>query len=97
MAKYNHDREVEDFQEDLEVIREEGFNPIAVTQMYFEETFVFETPEEANRAFQKLEANGNSRVIGWWYGKEDFLHEVDIYEKENEGYSKVRIHWLNKK
>jgi hypothetical protein len=82
--KYNHDRPLEDFQEDINRIKQEGFNPIAVTQMGFEDTFVFETAEEATNAYEKLELNSprKSNVIGWWYGKEDFLKVVESYKKD---------------
>lgn len=90
---YNHNRPLESFQDDLEVIRQAGFKPIAVTQMYFEDTFVFETEEEANQAFTVLETSQN-KVCGWWHGREDFLKSVKGYE-EDAGYKvSVLIHWL---
>ena len=45
--KYNHDRPLSDFQDDINKLKASGYNPIAVSQMYFEDTFVFETNEEA--------------------------------------------------
>jgi hypothetical protein len=47
----NHHRKLEDFSYELEIIRKNGFKPIAVTQMYLEDTFVFKTKKEANNAF----------------------------------------------
>jgi len=67
--KYNTNRTLESFNESLNIIKEHGFNPIAVAQMYFEDTFVFETEEEANKAHSKLENIEKSKVVGWWYGK----------------------------
>jgi 4-amino-4-deoxy-L-arabinose transferase-like glycosyltransferase len=92
--KYNHDRTLEEFQSQLKIIENAGFKPIAVSQLYFEDTFVFETSKEANEAFNLLEKNKPSEVIGWWYGKDDFLQTVKEYETDNEGYSKVLIHWI---
>lgn len=96
--KFNHDRTLSDFQSNIDKLKENGFNPIAVSQMYFEDTFVFETEEEAKKAFQQFEIDENEKWIGdisgWWYGKEDFLKTVKEYETENDGYSKVLIHWL---
>jgi len=96
--KFNHDRMLSDFQSNIDKLKENGFNPIAVSQMYFEDTFVFETEEEAKKAFQQFEIDENEKWIGdisgWWYGKEDFIKTVKEYETENDGYSKVLIHWL---
>ena len=93
--KYNHDREVQDFQEQIDIIRNAGFKPIAVSQMYLEDTFVFEKSDEANKAYKLLEDCKNSEVVGWWYGKEDFEKAVKEYETENDGYSNVRVDWLD--
>ena len=86
---FNHDRPLSSFEESLEIIRSAGFKPIAVTQMMFEDTFVFETDEEATKAYTLLEIGGE--VCGWWYGREEFLEEVRDYEK---GGVKVLIYWL---
>ena len=93
--RYNHNRTLESFVEEHEQITQHGFHLIAVCQMYFEDTFVFETDEEATRAFEYFEQNAtDNRIVGWWYGREEFLETVKQYEIENEGYSKVKIHWL---
>lgn len=94
-TNFNHDRKLETFQTELEIIRENGFNPIAVTQMYFEDTYVFETGQEAKKAYEMLEEDESLeyRCFGWWYGKEEFLKEVLDYESK-EGASKVLIYWL---
>ena len=95
IMKYNHDREVQNFQEQIEIIKNAGFKPIAVSQMYLEDTFVFEKSDEANKAYKQLEDCDDTKVVGWWYGKEDFEKAVKEYETENDGYSKVRAHWLD--
>lgn len=95
--RYNHDRPLSDFEPQLKILREHGFKPIAVTQILFEDTFVFETNKEAKKAYVKLEKNQKHRdkmVIGWYYGKKAFLKEVKRYETDNNGFSKVLIHWL---
>ena len=81
------------FSEDLETIRKAGFNPIAVSQLYFEDTFVFKTKSEAKRAFNLLEKKKPSKVVGWWYGAVDFMKTVADYEADSEDY-KVLIHYL---
>ena len=91
--KYNHDRELEDFELELQVIIDSGFKPIAVSQIYFENTFVFEKSEEANKAYKMLEDCNDKKVIGFWYGKEDF--EKAVQEYESYGDCKVRVYWLD--
>lgn len=95
VQNYNHNRPLESFSIELEIIRENGFVPIAVSQIYFEDTFVFETHEEATKAYEMLEEDETLpyRCFGWWYGKQEFLKEVLDYESK-EGASKVLIHWL---
>jgi hypothetical protein len=96
--KYNHDRPLSEFDQQLSLIRDAGFKPIAVSQMCLEDTFVFKTPKEAEKAYRMLERNTKEKwigkVVGWWYGEQDFKQEVKKYERENDGYSKVLVHWL---
>lgn len=47
----------------LKIIRANGFNPIAITILICEETFVFQTEVEAHAAAASCNANE-----GWWYG-----------------------------
>jgi hypothetical protein len=91
--KYNHNRELSDFQEEINLIKKKGFKPIAVTQMYLEDVFVFETDKEANLAYQALEKCKSPKVIGWWYGKDVFIKNVEVYQNEYE--KKVKIFWLD--
>ncbi len=92
--KYNHDRPLSDFQYNIDRLRAAGFNPIAVSQLYFEEVFVFETEEEATCAYKQFEYETRA-ICAWWYSKAGFLKAVAEYETENGGYSRVRIHWLD--
>lgn len=96
MATYNHNRTLSSFEEQLSIIKEHGFNPIAVSQLYLEDTFVFKTNKEAKEAFNMLENIEESKLVGWWYGKKEFEKVVDEYEKEDPEY-KVLIYWLTNK
>lgn len=89
--KYNHNRPSSDFLADIDMLKSYGYNPIAVTQMMLEDTFVFETDEEAESAYQRFEAYVN-RISGWWYGKNEFLEAVKEYQKEND--VQVLVYWL---
>lgn len=91
--EFNHNRPLEDFQESLKIIKEHGFNPIGVSQIYFEDTFIFETEQEATKAYETLELIEEPKVLAFWYGKENFLQEVDEYETFDNS-SKVLIYWL---
>jgi hypothetical protein len=70
----------------LKIIREAGFNPIGITVMICEETFIFNTDEEAIKAHEYFEKNPVKDVIqGWWYGLVDFelarqKYVLDMYE-----------------
>lgn len=92
--EYNHDRRLSEFQKQLDVLRNHGYNPIAVTQMYFEDTFVFKTLEEATNAYAELEIE-KELITGWFYEEDDFIREVNLYESQEDS-SKVLIYWLNK-
>ena len=75
----------------LKEIKEAGFNPIAITVMLCEETFVFETEEETKKAADKFLPEG------WWYEKEDFKksrikYVEDAYKGIEENAPKV--YWL---
>ena len=91
--KYNHQRQLKSFSEEIRKIREAGFNLIAVTQMYFEDTFVFATSEEASAAHAKLEKE-DRQVVGWWYGERDFAEEVQKYEDEDGSWFGEHDDWL---
>jgi len=67
---------------------------IAVTQIYFEDTFVFKTLEEAIKAYAELEIE-KELITGWFYEEDDFIREVNLYESQEDA-SKVLIYWLNK-
>ena len=91
---YNHNRPLSDFQESIDILKAAGYKPIAVSQIYFEDTFIFETDEEAEKAYNKFE-HTDCDIIGWWYGKDTFLQQVKKYEEEAHNDVKVLVHWLD--
>lgn len=93
--KYNHNRSLCDFTDSVNKIRQKGFNPLYVTQMYFEDIFVFETNEEAIKAYEALNTKSDDDVIGFWYGLKQFQELVLEYELE--GYLTVLIYKLYEK
>lgn len=88
--EFNHDKELVDFQAAIDIIKHHGFELLAVTQMYFEQVFVFKTDSEAQMAYELLEVQ-LEEVTGWWYEKEEFISEVEQYEKNG---SMVKVFWL---
>ena len=66
----------------LNIIREAGFNPIGICGYACEETFLFNTQEEATKAYNTLERDENGyfigKVMGWWYG----FDSLPIIDKE---------------
>jgi len=77
----------------LKMVREAGFNPIAITTMMAEETFIFKGEKEASEAWKKFKPEG------WWYGLHDFWEEWDEYLKQMGEYdaeeADSHIHWLD--
>ncbi len=97
--QFNHDREIIEFQNNIDLLKSKGYNVIAVTQMCFEDVYVFETNEEATKAYNKFERDEDGdwigEIVGWWYGKDEFIQSVKEYETDFSE-SNVLIHWLNK-
>lgn len=90
-SEYNHERPLSSFQESINLIKSYGFNPIGVSQMYCEDTFIFEKEEEAKSAYLKLEKE-LKLMQGWFYSKEDFEKEKLAYETKLN--CKVLTHYL---
>lgn len=82
---------LENFQHDLKILREHGFNPIGVSQMYCYDTFIFETTEEANRVYEEIE-RPKKILCANWYGKEE--HKIAVKEYEEAFGSKIDILWI---
>lgn len=89
----NHNRPLSYFSDDLNKLRAAGYNPIAVTQLYCEESFVFETTSEALEALLVFNKSEKECHHGWWYGKEEFVKSVENYEQQYPD-TKVLIYWL---
>lgn len=70
----------------LDILKEEGFNPIGICWYGGEETLIFKTNKEANSAYKKLEKE-QGRVFAYWYSKKDF-------EREEKYYQPTEIQWL---
>jgi hypothetical protein len=84
--RYNTDKSYS-----LKLLNDAGHFPIGITIMMCEETFIFKTEKEANKAWK-------SRVLGndgWFYGKRNFQKALEQYEK-NMGH-KNEIFWLDGK
>lgn len=91
--KYNTNRTLESYQWAIDIIRNNGFKLIGVCQMLMEDTFIFETDEEAIQAHSKLENTENSEVVGFWYGKDEFEQARKKYEAQSDGF-KLNVYWL---
>ncbi len=96
MIIYNHEKELTDFQFNIDLIIHKGFEPIAVSHIHGEDVYVFETEDESLEAYYCFEKDEDDNYIGditgWWYSKEEFLEEVKKYESQN--YTKVLTYWL---
>ena len=68
-----------------------GHFPIGLTTMICEETFIFKTEKEADKACE----SGVLGNEGWFYGKKAFKKALEQYEKDM-GY-KNEIFWLDEK
>lgn len=79
--KLNHPYPLNTFYGDMEVFKKYGFKPIGFSQMYLETTYIFETEEEANKAYNELEVD-RGLVCGWFYSDIDFKKEKEKYEQE---------------
>lgn len=81
--RYNTDKSYS-----IKLLNDAEHFPIGITTMLCEETFIFKSEKEANKAWK-------SRVLGndgWFYGKKSFKKALEQYEKDM-GY-KNEIYWL---
>jgi hypothetical protein len=97
---FNHNRELIEFEPQIKKIKDAGFNIIGVSQMYFEDCFIFNTTEEAEKAYRLFERDINEKwignIVGWWQSKESFEKSVYKYEnyKDYIDDCKVLTYWL---
>lgn len=93
---YNHEKELSDFLGNINRLKENGFNPIAVSHIRDEDVYVFDTEDESLEAYYCFEKDSDDNYIGditgWWYSKDEFHEEVRKYESQN--YTKVLTYWL---
>jgi len=89
--KFNHNKKLHYFQSSIDIIKNNEFEPIAVTQLNFYDAYVFNTDIEAQMAYELLEV-GLEKVFAWWYSKEKFIDIVEEYEKQNGCI--VKVFWL---
>ena len=75
----------------LKLLNDAGHFPIGLTTMICEETFIFKTEKEADKACE----SGVLGNEGWFYGKKAFKKALEQYEKDM-GY-KNEIFWLDEK
>jgi hypothetical protein len=62
-----------------------GLKPVGYSVVLLEDTWVFETDEEAHSAFKMLEGKeleDGTLICGWWYGKKEFIEMMPTYMKE---------------
>ncbi len=77
--------------EPLKKILDIGLKPIAVSTIFFEDVFAFETEEEAQQGYKTLEVDSSNKVTGWWYDRKGFVESVDRYGDDRH----IIIFWLN--
>lgn len=85
MTRLNIERDLDSFKTELDVIKNHGFNPIGVSQILWEDIYIFETQEETEKAYKTLECGENKHwtcpVEGMQYSKAKFL-DVCIQHKK---------------
>lgn len=77
----------------LKEVKDAGFNPIAITIIQCEETFVFKGNAEAKEAADKFLPEG------WWYGLSDFHRDYEKHCHDNyDGDLEMgpHIYWLDR-
>jgi hypothetical protein len=87
--RYNHNRDLESFSKEIDIVDTFGFDLRYVTQMNGYDVYVFDTQEIANEAMNLLGFE-LSVMNGYWYGKLEFLNALKDYERSNPEF-KVRI------
>ena len=71
-------------------IQAAGYKIVAYCVMVCEDTFVFETDEIAQEAYDTFEKNSKDRISAWWYGKDNFFNKiVPDYENNLEKFDAI--------
>jgi hypothetical protein len=84
---------VNDFEREIRLIVNAGFNLIGLSHFYIEDTFIFDTADEAKIAGNMFELDNEDDptcIVGWWYGKKEFEDAVKIAKIPPN-----KIIWLN--
>jgi len=88
----------------LKILYKYNHYPIGITTMMCEDTFIFDSKEEASKGFKEMESNeriakGVNCVQGWWYGKsewpkvrEEYIEKA--YDREED--DAPSVHWIEK-
>jgi len=69
----------------------QGYNLIGFCNFLLENTFIFETRQEAEKAYQEFEKD-KQEIFGWWYGKVDFANVRLHFESK---YEEIVVNWFN--
>jgi hypothetical protein len=78
----------------IKLLRDHGHKPIGITNVMCEETFIFNSKEECDKAHWEMQVQ-ERLVDGWWYSKEEFekmLSTEPMFQQKN---GKPKIYWLN--
>ncbi len=87
--EYAHITPLSEFQPTIDKLKSLGFNPIAATVLFCEDTYVFETKDEVDKACEAVP----ELCFGWVYDGRSFLEAVKEREEHLDG-KKIFIHWL---
>lgn len=84
MHNFKNFEELEDIEkENIKLIISKGYKLIGYTQMYFEETYVFETEEDAIKAYNEFEQTTDGdwigNIVGWWLSLEQYDNNIKEY------------------
>jgi len=70
----------------------QGYSLIGFCNFLLENTFIFETSDEAKKAFKEFEQD-KKEIFGWWYGKSNFANVRLHYESK---YDEIVVIWFDK-
>lgn len=73
----------------IKLLKDGGFNPVAITHYYGEESFFFESEEEALEAYQKMEVE-TGEVVGWFHTTDE------IQNLKNPDGTQLEVQWIQR-
>lgn len=71
----------------IKLLKDNGFKPLAICSYYGEETFFFNSKEEASEAYQKMEVE-TGKVVGWFHTTDE------IKELKNPDGTQLEVQWI---